>query len=115
LELAGPDQFGGKVVIDATNPRDYLDDGSVRLPCGFDDSLGERVQRKLPEAKVVKAFNTVGNPYMIDAGLPGRPPTMLLCGNDADGKARVARLCAEFGWEPAALAVRTRAASPRCP
>lgn len=103
LELAGPEELAGKVVIDATNPLEYLDDGSVRLAFGFDDSLGERVQRKLPEAKVVKAFNTVGNPYMIDPELPGGPPTMLICGNDAAAKETVSLLCEEFGWEPADL------------
>jgi 8-hydroxy-5-deazaflavin:NADPH oxidoreductase len=103
LELAGPEQLAGKVVIDATNPLEYPDDGSVRLAFGFDDSLGERVQRKLPAAKVVKAFNTVGNPYMIDPELPGGPPTMLICGNDADAKATVSGLCEDFGWEAADL------------
>jgi 8-hydroxy-5-deazaflavin:NADPH oxidoreductase len=103
LDLAGPEQLAGKVVIDATNPLEYLDDGSVRLAFGFNDSLGERVQRKLPKARVVKAFNTVGNPYMIDPELPGGPPTMLICGDDADAKAAVSALCEDFGWEAADL------------
>ena len=103
LELAGPERLAGKVVIDATNPLEYLGDGSVRLAFGFDDSLGERVQRKLPESKVVKAFNTVGNPYMVDPDLPGGPPTMLICGNHADAKAAVAEICQDFGWEAADL------------
>ena len=103
LELAGPDQLAGKVVIDATNPLEYPGDGSVRLAFGFDDSLGERVQRKLPNANVVKAFNTVGNPYMVDPDLPGGPPTMLICGNDAEAKATVAEICEDFGWETADL------------
>ena len=50
-------------MIDATNPLEYPGDGSVRLAFGSHDSLGERVQRKLPESIVVKAFNMVGNPY----------------------------------------------------
>src|SRR5215211_3431641 len=86
LELAGPDRLVGKLVIDATNPLEYPGDGSVQLGFGFDDSLGERVQRQLPESKVVKAFNTVGNPYMVDPDLPSGPPTMLLCGNDAEAQ-----------------------------
>jgi predicted dinucleotide-binding enzyme len=103
LALAGPERLADKVVIDATNPLEYPGDGSVRLAVGFDDSLGERVQRKIPESRVVKAFNTVGNPYMVDPGLPGGPPTMLICGNDADAKATVSRICWDFGWEPADL------------
>jgi predicted dinucleotide-binding enzyme len=103
LELAGPNRLAEKVVIDATNPLEYPGDGSVRLAFGFDDSLGERVQRELPESKVVKAFNTVGNPYMVDPGLPGGPPTMLICGNDAVAKATVSEICEDFGWEAADL------------
>lgn len=103
LELAGPDRLAGKVVIDATNPLESPGDGSVRLAFGFDDSLGERVQRTLPDSKVVKAFNTVGNPYMVDPDLPGGPPTMLICGNDAEAKATVSDICEAFGWEAADL------------
>jgi len=103
LELAGPDRLVGKLVIDATNPLEYPGDGSVQLGFGFDDSLGERVQRQLPESKVVKAFNTVGNPYMVDPDLPSGPPTMLLCGNDAEAKATVSEICEAFGWEAADL------------
>lgn len=103
LELAGPDRLAGKLVIDATNPLEYPGDGTVRLAFGFDDSLGERVQRMLPDSKVVKAFNTVGNPYMVDPDLPGGPPTMLICGNDAQAKAAVSQICEDFGWEVADL------------
>jgi 8-hydroxy-5-deazaflavin:NADPH oxidoreductase len=98
LELAGPEKLAGKVVIDVTNPLEYPEDGSVRLAFGFDDSLGERVRRRLADAKVVKAFNTVGNPYMIGPDLSGRPADVLICGNDADAKATVSALCEEFGW-----------------
>jgi predicted dinucleotide-binding enzyme len=101
LELAGPERLAGKVVIDVTNPLEYLDDGSVRLAFGHDDSLGERVQRKVPDADVVKAFNIVGAPYMVDPDLPGGPPTMLICGNDDEAKATVIGICESFGWEAA--------------
>lgn len=103
LELAGPERLADKVVIDATNPLEYVGDGSVRLAFGFDDSLGARVQRKLPQSKVVKAFNTVGNPYMVDPDLPGGPPTMLICGDDPEAKATVSEICEDFGWEAADL------------
>ena len=98
LELAGKANFDGKVVIDATNPLDFST-GSPRLFVGHDDSLGEQVQRWLPKAKVVKAFNTVGNAFMINPQFPGGPPTMFIAGNDAGAKKLVAQVCEVFGWE----------------
>ena len=92
----------GDVVIDATNPLRFRDDGPPELFVGFDDSLGERVQRRLPEAKVVKAFNIVGNAHMVDPDLPGGPPTMFI-GDDDDAKATVAAILEDFGWEASDL------------
>jgi predicted dinucleotide-binding enzyme len=98
IELAGKDNFANKVVIDATNPLDFST-GAPKLSVGWNDSLGEQVQRWIPPAKVVKAFNTVGNALMIHPQLPGGPPTMFLCGNDDDAKKIVSQICQHFGWE----------------
>jgi len=95
--LAGPERCADKPVIDATNPLDF----SImppRLFVGTTDSLGERVQRLLPAAHVVKAFNTVGNPHMVRPDFPGGPPDMFLCGDDAAAKATVADLTKALGW-----------------
>lgn len=97
LRLAGPANFKGKVVIDATNPLDFSG-GMPKLSVGYTDSLGEQVQRLLPGARVVKAFNTVGNALMIKPKLPGGPPDMFLCGNDDDAKKTVTQICEQFGW-----------------
>jgi hypothetical protein len=102
IEMAGADNFDGKVVIDATNPLDFSS-GGPKLSIGFNDSLGERVQRWLPKARVVKAFNTVGNAYMIDPQLPDGPPTMFIGGNDADAKKLVTQISEAWGWEVADL------------
>lgn len=88
----------GKVVIDATNPLDHST-GQPRLFVGFDDSLGERVQRAAPTARVVKAYNIVGNALMVDPRLPGGPPTMFIAGDDEAAKATVTTLLADTGWE----------------
>lgn len=97
IEAAGPQAFAGKVVIDATNPLD-LSKGAPALALGFTDSAGERVQRRLPAARVVKAFNTVGADHMVRPQFPGGPPTMFLCGNDVVAKRTVGELCGALGW-----------------
>jgi hypothetical protein len=102
IEMAGADNFDGKVIIDATNPLDFSS-GGPQLSIGFNDSLGERVQRSLPKARVVKAFNTVGNAHMIDPQFPGGPPTMFIGGNDADAKKLVTQISEAWGWEVADL------------
>jgi predicted dinucleotide-binding enzyme len=95
-------QTAGKVVIDATNPLDFST-GSPQLFVGTTDSLGERVQRAAPKARVVKAYNIVGNTLMVDPDLPGGPPTMLIAGDDDNAKADVTQLLQATGWDVADL------------
>lgn len=97
IRMAGTGNFDGKVVIDTTNPLDFTT-GLPRLSMGHDDSLGESIQRLLPNARVVKCFNTVGNAHMVHPQFPGGPPDMFLCGNDADAKRIVSQICEHFGW-----------------
>jgi predicted dinucleotide-binding enzyme len=100
LKLADANNFAGKVVIDATNPlQDDANGRPVGLAVGHTDSGGEQVQRWLPDAKVVKAFNIVGNALMVDPKLPGGPPTMWIGGNDAGAKTAVTEILTDFGWE----------------
>jgi predicted dinucleotide-binding enzyme len=72
-----------------------------KLAVGYYDSAGEIVQRLLPEGKVVKAFNIVGNPHFLHPDFPnGGPPTMFICGNDEDAKKLVIdNILSKFGWE----------------
>lgn len=95
---AGPDNFGGKVLIDATNPLDFSAGFPPKLAISGEDSLGERVQRALPGAKVVKAFNTIGNSYFVDPSFSEGTPTMLIAGDDEDAKRVVGDVLADFGW-----------------
>jgi 8-hydroxy-5-deazaflavin:NADPH oxidoreductase len=98
LQPAVAQACAGKVVIDTTNPLDFSQ-GSPRLAVGHTDSGGEQVQRLLPSAHVVKAFNTVGNALMFRPSLPGGPPDMFICGNDDAAKERVTALLVDFGWK----------------
>jgi predicted dinucleotide-binding enzyme len=92
----------GTVLVDATNPLDFSG-AAPALFVGTSDSLGERVQRAAPGARVVKAYNTVGNPLMVDPAVPGGPPTMFIAGNDSDAKALVTGLLRDTGWDVANL------------
>jgi predicted dinucleotide-binding enzyme len=94
---AGAENFAGKVVIDAMNPLDFSG-GFPKLSIVGQDSLGERVQRALPDARVVKAFNTIGNPYFVDPGFSAGEPTMLIAGDDDAAKRTVGDALADFGW-----------------
>jgi len=118
LGAAGADHLGGKVVIDVTNPiaDEPPEDGVVRFFTGPNDSLMERLQARFPDARFVKAFNIVGSAVMVNPKLPGGPPTMFFCGNDAEAKAVVRNLLTQFGWEPADMgtAKAARAIEPLC-
>ncbi len=98
ITLADPKNLARKVVIDVTNPLQPTATDPFALALGFDDSGGEQVQRWLPQSRVVKAFNIVGNSLMVDPKLPGGPPDMFIAGNDAAAKQTVTRICTQFGW-----------------
>ena len=118
VELAGPANFSGKTVIDATNP--IADEppvnGVLKYTTGPNESLGERIQAKLPAAHVVKAFNSVGNALMINPHFSQGVPTMFLCGDSAEAKAQVSGIAEQFGWEPYDCGgiVSARAIEPLC-
>jgi 8-hydroxy-5-deazaflavin:NADPH oxidoreductase len=98
IDIAGPQHFDGKIVIDVTNPLKFEEGRMPQLSIGFETSAGEEVQRWLPGAKVVKAFNIVGHAHMFDPQFAGGPPTMFIAGNDEDAKRTVAAMIESFGW-----------------
>jgi predicted dinucleotide-binding enzyme len=99
IQMAGPENFNGKIVIDTTNPLIFEPNQPPRLSLGLTDSGGEQVQRWISKGKVVKAFNIVGNAHMFHPKFENGPPTMFFCGNDSDGKKQVTELLTQFGWE----------------
>ena len=101
IQLAGIRNFKGKIVIDATNPISAAppENGVLKFFTNLDESLMERLQKLLPDAKLVKAFNSVGNAFMYKPKFKGGPPTMFICGNEKDAKEKVTSILTSFGWE----------------
>ena len=101
ITLAGKEHFFEKTVIDATNPIAAVppDNGVLKFFTTLEDSLMERIQQILPDARLVKAFNSVGNAFMYKPDFPGGTPTMFICGNDDGAKQKVTEILTSFGWE----------------
>ncbi len=99
ITLAEPKNFANKVVIDVTNPLDFSHGPLPTLAVGFTTSGGEQLQAQLPEAKIVKTLNIVGNPMMVSPSFEEGDPDMLLCGNDEGAKQLVTQLLRDFGWK----------------
>ena len=101
INLAGKEHFFEKIVIDATNPIAAVppDNGVLKFFTTLEDSLMERIQKILPDARVVKAFSCVGNAFMYKPNFSGGVPTMFICGNDEEAKKTVTDILTSFGWE----------------
>jgi 8-hydroxy-5-deazaflavin:NADPH oxidoreductase len=97
VRLAGIDNLNGRVLIDASDPLDFSS-GRPGLFVGTTDSLGERIQRLAPGARVVKALNIVHADVMVDPALSGGEPDMFIAGDDDDAKQVVTPLLVDFGW-----------------
>jgi len=99
LEQAGEANLNGKVLIDVSNPLDFSKGMPPSLSVSNTDSLGEQIQRRFPEAKVVKTLHTMNAYLMVDpAQLAATDHTVFVCGDDAEAKAAVTDLLQSFGW-----------------
>lgn len=118
LRSAGAANLAGKPVIDATNP--IADEppvnGVISYFTNFDESLMERLQREFEDARIVKAFNSVGNACMVNPQFTGGKPTMFICGNDDQAKKTVTAILDQFGWDTADMGKveAARAIEPLC-
>jgi 8-hydroxy-5-deazaflavin:NADPH oxidoreductase len=100
LRSAGAENLRGKILIDVANPLDLSKGMPPSLFTGNTDSLGEQIQRALPETRVVKALNTVNCQLMVDPRrVAGGEHSIFVSGNDAAAKAAVTELLATFGWK----------------
>jgi 8-hydroxy-5-deazaflavin:NADPH oxidoreductase len=99
LRLAGADNVAGKVLLDVSNPLDFSQGMPPTLFVKDTDSLGEQVQRELPDARVVKSLNTLNADLMAHPDILGSPTTVFLSGDDGQAKQVVADLLREMGHQ----------------
>ena len=97
LDQAGAANLAGKVLVDISNPLDFPQGFPPTLFVKDDDSLGERIQRAQPDARVVKTLNTLNADPMVHPSDLGEPTTVFVSGNDADAKVTVTGLLTSFG------------------
>jgi len=118
INLAGKEHFNNKIIIDTTNPIATVppENGVLKFFTTLEDSLMERIQKLLPGAKVVKAFNSAGNALMYKPDFNGQRPSMFICGNDDEAKATVTTILTTFGWETEDMGAveAARAIEPLC-
>jgi 8-hydroxy-5-deazaflavin:NADPH oxidoreductase len=103
LRAAGEENLAGKVLIDVSNALDFSQGMPPILAVCNIDSVGEQIQRFFPEARVVKALNTVNHEVMVDPGKIQAEHDLFVCGNDDAAKNEVARLLESFGWPAARI------------
>lgn len=117
VRLAGIANLAGKVVIDTTNPIAEAPpvNGVLKFFTTLDDSLMERLQKRAPDARFVKAFSCIGNALMVNPSMELKP-TMFICGNDAAAKKEVSVILDQFGHDIADMGAveAARAIEPLC-
>ena len=88
------------MVLDLANPLDTSQGFPPTLSVKDTDSLAEQIQRAFPEARVVKALNTMTAAVMIEPARAGNAPTTVFAASDdAEARALVVGLLHEIGWQ----------------
>lgn len=100
IKQAGAENLKGKILADVTNPLDFSKGMPPTLLIVNDNSLGEEIQKALPETHVVKTLNTMTAPVMVNPSLVnGGDHSVFLSGNSQGAKAKVGALLQEIGWK----------------
>ncbi|MCW3995142.1 MAG: NADPH-dependent F420 reductase [Candidatus Bathyarchaeota archaeon] len=86
----------GKTVIDVMNALD----ANMDLGISCTTSTAEETQKKLPDAHVVKAFNTVFAPNQSTAKVGNEKLTAFIAGDNLNAKHIVEKLTSDIGFDP---------------
>jgi predicted dinucleotide-binding enzyme len=98
LDALSQVDLDGKVLVDVANPLDFSGGFPPTLTVKDTDSLAEQIQRAHPEAKVVKALNTVNGAVMVDPDRLPEATTIFVAGDDPSAREAVRELLGELGW-----------------
>ena len=99
LQMAKEANLSSKTIIDVTNPIDDSrppENGVLHYYTTLEESQMERLQKKFPKANFVKAFNSIGNAYMVNPDFGGIKPSMFICGNSGSAKKEVSEILVKF-------------------
>lgn len=95
--LADASAFDGKIVVDITNPVDFATFDGLAVPA--DSSAAAVIAAKLPQAKVVKAFNTNFAATLASGTVGSATTAVAVAGDDAEAKDAVLALVRAAGLE----------------
>lgn len=102
FKSADRDSMKNKVIVDLSNPLDFSHGMPPVLSVCNTDSIGEQLQRELPDAHVVKSLNTMWCGIMVNPMLVGGGDHhVFMSGNSESAKSKTRTLLESFGWKPA--------------
>ena len=91
------DELAGRIVVDITNPVDFATFDSMVVPA--DSSAAAELQAKLPQSKVLKAFNTNFAATLESGKVGDATTTVLIAGDDQDAKQSLADIVNASGMK----------------
>ena len=93
--LAELGELRGVVVVDVTNPVNQRERDALK-----GTSAAERIQARVPKARVCKAWNHVHAPHLTDPAVDAVASSVLIAGDDAKAKAVVSGIAQDIGFDP---------------
>jgi 8-hydroxy-5-deazaflavin:NADPH oxidoreductase len=90
-------QLAGKILIDITNPLNATFD-DLATPPGTSEA--EEIAKRVPSAKVVKAFNTTFAGTLVAGQVAGQPLDVFIAGDDKQVKERLSQAFKASGLRP---------------
>ena len=100
-------QLEGKIVVDITNPLNFETFDELTVPA--DSSAAAEIALKLPNSRVLKAFNTTFAATLATGAVGPLTTTVLIAGDDADAKATLAGVVTSGGLNAIDAGPLTRA------